>query len=242
MPIWRYTGHGNTLIRHLTLARQWMIFYHAYFKISSWWLIGYNLFLHMMLLSSSRLIWEVPNCSFFCGRRHAAIIHFVSSMIFCTFFPSGIQNFRSYQSSMLWFFLSLGHRLFLVSNDPGETFFLFQRLSVAFQRFNSVCFCHSFGSLPAQFFDHRDTRRVLQFALISSPLGIQTENNNNNNNNDTRFVGLTGFYGSFILLAEYDIKILFLFISSCVIRRPLPTWRRSSYERWLQSMSADHVA
>jgi len=32
---------------------------------------------------------------------------------------------------------------------------MFQRigLSVAIQRFNSVCFCHSFGKLPAQFFD-----------------------------------------------------------------------------------------
>jgi len=39
---------------------------------------------------------------------------------------------------------------------------------------NSVCFSHSFGSLPAQFFDQpRHSHVVLQFAIISTPLGIE---------------------------------------------------------------------
>jgi len=48
---------------------------------------------------------------------------------------------------------SLDNRFFLVSDDSRETSFLCQRLSQKIQRFNSVCFCHSFGNLPAPFFD-----------------------------------------------------------------------------------------
>jgi len=51
------------------------------------------------------------------------------------------------------FLSSLGHRLSLVSDDPRESSFLFQRLSVSIQRFDSVCFCNSFGNPPAQLFD-----------------------------------------------------------------------------------------
>ena len=43
------------------------------------------------------------------------------------------------------FICELGHRIFLVTEDPRETSFLFQRISVAVQRFNAVCFAHSFG-------------------------------------------------------------------------------------------------
>jgi len=49
------------------------------------------------------------------------------------------------------FFCALGQRLSLITDDPRETSFLFQRLSVSIQRFNSVCFYNSFGNLPAQF-------------------------------------------------------------------------------------------
>jgi len=69
------------------------------------------------------------------------------------FFTSDIRNFRPINQACCDFLSTLGHRLFLVLDDPRETSFPFQRLSVAIQRFNSVCFCHSLGSLPAQFFD-----------------------------------------------------------------------------------------
>ena len=48
------------------------------------------------------------------------------------------------------FISQLGHRIFSVTEDPRETSFLFQRLSVAVQRFNAVCFSNSFS------LDHTD--------------------------------------------------------------------------------------
>jgi len=70
-----------------------------------------------------------------------------------TFFPLAFETFGPINQACCDFLSSLDHRLFMVSDDPRETSFLFQRLSVAIQRFNSVFSCHSFGSLPAQFFD-----------------------------------------------------------------------------------------
>ena len=69
----------------------------------------------------------------------------------------------------------LDRRLSLVSDDPRESSFLFQRLSVSIQRFNSVCFCNSFGNLPAQFFDHpRRTESIINlFPLIYLPLEMK---------------------------------------------------------------------
>ena len=42
------------------------------------------------------------------------------------------------------FISDLGRRISLSTDDPRETSFLFQRLSVAVQRFNSVSFTYSF--------------------------------------------------------------------------------------------------
>jgi hypothetical protein len=43
------------------------------------------------------------------------------------------------------FISDLGRRISSSTDDPRETFFLFQRLSVAVQRFNAVSFTYSFG-------------------------------------------------------------------------------------------------
>ena len=48
------------------------------------------------------------------------------------------------------FISALGHRISSNTDDPRETFFLFQRLSVAIQRFNSVCFTNSFGNTDVE--------------------------------------------------------------------------------------------
>ena len=69
------------------------------------------------------------------------------------FFPLAFETFGPINQAGCDFLSSLGHRLSLVTDDPRESSFLFQRLSVSIQRFNSVCFCNSFGNLPAQFFD-----------------------------------------------------------------------------------------
>ena len=47
-------------------------------------------------------------------------------------------------SKALSFLLELGKRLTVVTGDPREGTFLFQRLSIAIQRFNCVCFKGSF--------------------------------------------------------------------------------------------------
>ena len=70
------------------------------------------------------------------------------------FFPLAFETFGPINQAGCDFLSTLGHRLSLVSEDPRESAFLFQRLSVAIQRFNSVCFSYSFGSLPPQFPDH----------------------------------------------------------------------------------------
>ena len=69
------------------------------------------------------------------------------------FFPLAFETFGPINHVGSEFLCSLGQRLSLISDDPRETSFLFQRLSVSIQRFNSVCFYNSFGNLPAQFFD-----------------------------------------------------------------------------------------
>ena len=69
------------------------------------------------------------------------------------FFPLAFETFGPINQAGCEFLSALGHHHSLVSDDPRESSFLFQRLSVSIQRFNSVCFCNSFGNLPAQFFD-----------------------------------------------------------------------------------------
>jgi len=44
------------------------------------------------------------------------------------------------------FLMQSGRRLTDVTNDPPETTFLFQRLSVAVQRFNAACLTDTFSS------------------------------------------------------------------------------------------------
>ena len=44
----------------------------------------------------------------------------------------------------LTFFADLGHRLTAATGDPREHAFLMQRISIALQRFNSICFTGSF--------------------------------------------------------------------------------------------------
>jgi len=68
-------------------------------------------------------------------------------------FPLAFETFGPINQVGSDFVCALGQRLSLISDDPCETSFLFQRLSVSIQRFNTVCFYNSFGNLPAQFLD-----------------------------------------------------------------------------------------
>ena len=51
------------------------------------------------------------------------------------------------------FISSLGHRIWLVTDDPRDTFLLLQPFSVAVQRFNAVNFTNSFSNTCEQFVD-----------------------------------------------------------------------------------------
>jgi len=69
------------------------------------------------------------------------------------FFPIAFETFGPINQTGIDFLSTLGHRLSLCTDDPRESFFLFQRLSIAIQRFNAVCFTYSFGNAQAQFLD-----------------------------------------------------------------------------------------
>jgi len=54
------------------------------------------------------------------------------------FEPIAVENLRTFSSSTLDFLVQLGRRISSQSGDVRESSYLFQRISVAIQRFNSV--------------------------------------------------------------------------------------------------------
>jgi len=80
------------------------------------------------------------------------------------FFPIAIETFGPINEIGSAFISALGHRISLVTDDRHETFFLFQSLSVAVQRFNAVSFTNSFGNTCKQFVDQ--PRRTYLFIYL----------------------------------------------------------------------------
>ena len=64
-----------------------------------------------------------------------------------TFIPIACETMGPLNSKALPFLTELGRRISAVSGDPRETAFLFQRISIAVQRFNCVCFKGAFVNL-----------------------------------------------------------------------------------------------
>ena len=62
------------------------------------------------------------------------------------FQPVAFETLGSLNSSGYDFLCEVGRRLSVVSGDPRETSFLFQRLSILIQRFNSVLIHESFAN------------------------------------------------------------------------------------------------
>jgi hypothetical protein len=62
------------------------------------------------------------------------------------FFPVALETFGPIGVKATSFLREIGRRMSIISEDPRETAFLFQRLSVAVQRFNAICFKDSFDS------------------------------------------------------------------------------------------------
>ena len=63
-----------------------------------------------------------------------------------TFIPIAIETMGPIGSKALSFLQELGRRLTVATGNPRETVFLYQRLSVALQRFNAVCIHGTFDS------------------------------------------------------------------------------------------------
>jgi len=61
------------------------------------------------------------------------------------FQPIAMKTSRSMDSSIVIFFTDLGHKISSVSGEVREVSFLFQRISVSVQRFNSVLLHDSFA-------------------------------------------------------------------------------------------------
>ena len=62
------------------------------------------------------------------------------------FLPLAFETLNPICSKALAFLKELGRRLTLATEDKHETVFLFQRLSVAIQRCDAVCFADTFRS------------------------------------------------------------------------------------------------
>ena len=60
------------------------------------------------------------------------------------FFPVAFETLRPVNESGANFLVDIGRRMRVISGDNREGSFLFQRLSVALQRYNAVCFRNSF--------------------------------------------------------------------------------------------------
>ena len=61
------------------------------------------------------------------------------------FVPVAIETLGPLNSKATAFLSDLGRRITASTADPRETGFLYQRLSVALQRFNAVCVYDTFG-------------------------------------------------------------------------------------------------
>jgi hypothetical protein len=66
------------------------------------------------------------------------------------FAPVAIETFGPICNEGQAFLRSIGRRTTLITSDPRESAFLFQRLSLAVQRFNSVCFAGTFSETKTE--------------------------------------------------------------------------------------------
>ena len=61
------------------------------------------------------------------------------------FQPMAVESHGTLSDATLWFLVDLGRKISERSGEPLETQFLFQRISVLIQRFNSVLYHESFA-------------------------------------------------------------------------------------------------
>ena len=66
------------------------------------------------------------------------------------FVPIAVDSHSTYSATATALLADLGRRLSAATSDAKETAHLFQRLSIALQRFNAVCVIDSFGIMSAE--------------------------------------------------------------------------------------------
>jgi hypothetical protein len=76
--------------------------------------------------------------------KYSALLHQ------CLFAPVAIETFGPICNGGQGFLCSIGRRTTLITSDPREAAFLLQRLSLAVQRFNSVCFAGTFSETKTE--------------------------------------------------------------------------------------------
>jgi len=94
------------------------------------------------------------------------------------FQPIAVENLGAFISSSSDFTSALGHKISSVSGEKRETLFLFQRLSVALQRFNAVLLHDNFVPKTIRTSSHSST-----VFIAFNPWELYTQSINNNNNN-----------------------------------------------------------
>jgi len=82
-------------------------------------------------------------CVCACASLWASLKRNVTNLIFQ---PFAMENLEAFSSSSSDFISALGHKNSSVSGEERETSFLFQRLSVALQRFSAVLLHDTFVS------------------------------------------------------------------------------------------------
>jgi len=96
------------------------------------------------------------------------------------FQPIAVESHGAFIASALSFLTTLDERLTGTSGDLREKSYLFQRLSVIVQYFNSVLIQESFV-LPMK--KRTSSIPTVDFSFMFLALGIFTTKGNNNNNN-----------------------------------------------------------
>ena len=82
------------------------------------------------------------------SRKEVKYVYIATTHIFL---PLAFKTLGPLCSKALAFLKEIGRRLTLATDDKRETVFLFQRLSVAIQRYNAVCFADAFSSFQCNF-------------------------------------------------------------------------------------------
>ena len=61
------------------------------------------------------------------------------------FYPIALETMGPINIAGQDFISELGHRISAITDDPRETSYLYQRISMSVQRFNAICFANSFS-------------------------------------------------------------------------------------------------